>query len=584
MIPSILLSFVLCGAADDAGKGYAGAVPGDLWAFVGCDDVRRTIDDWKKSDVGRFFMDASMEGARAELARQFDQMRSMITLQAGSDPIAIFEMVEGPAALVVFDGAAADPEFFTQSISIPRIGFLLGAGERAQEMSDRFAELLAKEIEEGRGVRETRDVDGVSVTVVSEKKSPEQGAGGELAYAVVGSTFVVTVQPQREGDRDEIDRLVKGLAGSLEGTLADDEDYQASLAARNPDGGGFRAYVDIGTIYREALEAGANGSFIPEKAVEVARKLGIDKLGRFALRAQVDATATDYGGELRLEGETLIGSILEQTFPAGEHRFVNLFAKDVVQAVALHLDIAAGLEAFVTALDDIDPEAATQVRTSIDQATTATFDLRRDLLAPLGDEIAFASARVKNDMEAFPGTEDDPQNYVALIEVDDGRTIETTIDTLVNEQGLDAARERREFDGKIIWSVPTPIGLRLSYSIQPDFVVLSPSAELIEDVLRRSGQHELPTLASDESFAETLAALGKGPHSVVVVGDAASDLATTSSLLTNLVGTLAGPGAASSIDKIDAAQASKFTSGRMVTVGRLGTEGLSGRGLHRSQK
>lgn len=564
--------------------GYETAVPADAWAFFGCDDVKKTKADFEASGFGRMIFDPSMEAARQEFQNALQGFRASMTETAGADPLEILEWVDGAAGLVVFDCASADPTFFVAGNSVPRFGLLLGGGERAPTIEARVRELIDPEIKAGRGSIETRDVDGVAVTVVREVKQADdldQDANGEIAYCIVDGTFVMTLQPEMEGDADEIDDLIRGLKGSLEETLAETTTYTESLAASGSEGSGLRAFVDVGRIVRQAM-ASASDSASPEDAASIAmaRALGVEQFGALGGRLIQDASGWDASLQVRIDGDTALGSILERLFPAGALHSLGRITASAARAGAGHLDIAAGLDAILAFLDEANPEAASEARMGLAMASTPDFDLRRDLLDPLGDEIGYVYSSVSDDLEAFPGTEDDPKNFALLIELDGADVFEPMLERLIEEQGLAAVREKSDFEGRMVSTVPTPFGLKVHFSILADMLVLSGSEELLKDVLRRVGQHELPTLATDASFASNLEEAGAGPWTSVSATDVAEDLASNLSMLSEAL-SAAGMNAGT-IPSIDRDAAAKFVNGRALSVVQVGSDGFLLRSLYRA--
>lgn len=564
--------------------GYETATPANAWAFFGCDDVKKTRADFEASGFGRMIFDPSMEAARQEVQKALEGFRANMTETAGADPLEILEWVDGAAGLVVFDCASADPTFFVTGASMPRVGLMLGGGERAPTIEARVRELLDPEIKAGRGSMETRDVEGVSVTVVREIKQADdlgQDPNGEIAFCVVDGTFVLTLQPEMEGDPEEIDDLIRGLKGSLEATLAESSTYTESLAATGPDGSGVRAFVDVGRIVRQALASLADSASPDDGAsITIARALGVEQFGALGARMVQDASGWDGSLQVRLEGDTALGSILARMFPAGALHTLGRITPAAARAGSGHLDLAAGLDAILAFLDEANPEAASEARMGLAMASTPDFDLRRDLLDPLGDEIGFVYSSVSDDLEALPGTEDDPKNFALLIELDGADVFEPMLERLIEEQGMAAVREKSDFEGRMVSTVPTPFGVKVHFSFLADMLVLSGSEELLKDVLRRVGQHELPTLATDASFASNLEEAGPGPWTSVSATDVADDLASNISMLSEALGA-AGLNSGT-IPSIDRDAAAKFVSGRALSVVQLGSDGVLLRTLYRA--
>lgn len=555
--------------------GLESAVPADAWAFFGCDDVEKTRADFEAGSLGRLLRDPSMDSMRAALLSGIDRFRATATEQAGADPIEILEWIEGGAAVVVFDCATPDPNFFSGFSPIPRIGFLLEGGANANAIASRVRELIRPEIEAGRGVVGARQFGDVEVTVVTEAPSPEEAIAqpsAQLSYCVVGGTFLLTIQPDVEGDREEIDSLIAGVKGELEAPLAKAQDYRSSLAASAPDDSGLRAWFDAGRVVRQALDAmSAEADEIDPSSTAIARSLGVDRLGAFAARWRTDASGSQGAFELPLVPGTPLGRILNKFFPAGTFVTTSKLPAEGSLCGAFHLDLASGIEAVLAFLDEAQPEAAEQARMTLEFMSTPEFDPRRDVLAPLGDEIGFVYARIDDELAALPGTEDDPSSVALLVELDDSETLAKTIEGFVAGQGLAAVAETGEVEGRKWTSIPTPLGLKVWYSVLPDLLVIAASEELMVDVLRRVGEHQLSSLATDESFVRALAAEGEGPWTLVSASDAASGLV---SQFETLVGAFEAAGLEPGMTSLDADTARKFTSGRALSISRVGDEGF----------
>jgi hypothetical protein len=564
----------LCGPwafAVTEGGGFERAVPAGVWAFVGCDDVTATLSELKASALGRLWFDAAMDGARGEVANMISGMRSEIAGKSAADPIELLDWVTGAAALVVFDHAAADPDFYAQGASVPRIGFLLGCGENAPKFVTRLNELLAPEVTAGRAALSTRQFAGTEVTVLREVKADDPNViatpAGELAYAIAGDTVVLTIQPVLDGDKDEIDALLAGLAGDGKGSLASAPDYSASMAAQGPAGTGVRGYLDLGTIVRGFLASPAANNPNDPSSLQIATALGIDKLGRVSGRFVTGSAGTSGSLEMRIEGQTALGGILEKFFPTGELRSLARFTPDVTRAIAARVDLEAGIAALLAFLDEAAPDAAAQARFGMMMVSSESFDLQNDLLGPLGDEIGFAMGPVEDEMEALPGTEDDPASGVLFIDLADATKISAVLERFVEEQGLAAVRERSEFEGNVVTSVPTPLGLRAHYAILSDALVISPSLELLRENLRRAGEHELPTLATAPSFTAARGAIGDGMFTSLAGSLAAADVISQLEFAFDAFGLIGGV-------PVEADDAGKYAPGMGVTGVRVGAAGI----------
>lgn len=561
--------------------GFESAVPADAWAFIGCDDVKRTRADFEAGSLGRVLRDPSMDSLRSALLTGIDQFREVSRQGAGADPIEILEWVEGKAAIVVFDCATPDPNFFTFFSPMPRLGLMLEGGANTEKIAARVRQLIQPEVDAGRGAVESRQVGDVAVTVVRAVANPDDFGppAGELAFCTVDGSFLLTFQPTLDGDREEIDSLITGIRGELESSLAKSQDYQSSLAASAQDASGLRVWFDAGRVVRQALAATAAEATegAPDPSA-LARALGVDRVGAFAARWRADAAGSHGGFELPLAPGTPLGNILTRLFPAGAFHTTKMLPGDGSTSGAFHLDLASGMEAVLAFLDEAQPDAAQEARMTLDFMSTPEFDPRRDVIAPLGDEIGFVYARIQDELAALPGTEDDPSSVAVLIELDDSETIGKTIENFVTEQGLAAVAEVGETAGRKWKSIPTPLGLKVWYSVLPDLLVISASEELMNAVLSRVGEHQLPTLATDEGFVAALTAEGEGPWTLVSASDAASGLVSQfETMVAAFQAAGLEPGAAS----LDIETARQFTRGRALSVSRVGDDGIFLRISHR---
>jgi hypothetical protein len=84
-----------------------------------------------------------------------------------------------------------------------------------------------------------------------------------------------------------------------------------------------------------------------------------------------------------------------------------------------------------------------------------------------------------------------------------------------------ALRKRSEFEGFEVFSIASMATVH--YAIVSDFMVISPSQTLLQDVLRRKSNQELPQLATDAAFKRQLDGMTR-PHSLVVWSKTSADL------------------------------------------------------------
>jgi hypothetical protein len=134
-----------------------------------------------------------------------------------------------------------------------------------------------------------------------------------------------------------------------------------------------------------------------------------------------------------------------------------------------------------------------------------------------------------------------------------------------------------------VWSIPTPIGVKISYAILPDLLVASASLELLHDALRRTGQHDLKTIANDAVVQGALSEIGDGPFVALTVSDAPFGAHNSIESLREVGPFLFGRENAPPIPEVDIELVRKYVKGRHVMASRLDRQGLYIRIVQRAE-
>ncbi|MBI4879473.1 MAG: hypothetical protein HY812_07410 [Planctomycetes bacterium] len=524
--------------------GYESAVPGDVLAFAGVDDVGELKQSFQETPWGRFLQDPALESLRSCFQRKIDELAAKAEAKSGANPFLLAEMLSGPAAFVVVD--AFDPQLtdaaaerFPMSLAL-----LLGVGERGEEFLDLVNRLAAEGVATGNAVRQSEQVGDVEVAVLLPAGEETGDFPVAMRYGLCGSTFVVTFEAGEYAERSCFAALLDGLAGDLEAPLAENEEFTASVAALQ--GSGYHLFVDAGRIINRALDLMLEGdeeTGSAEKKEAAFTALGLRDFGRIAAFTRMGAEGTFGDMELTWRGDGHIWKVLHALCGSGEMNTAALVPQDVASYQGFHVNVTAALDAFMELMDEVSPEEAQQVRAMMDASFQQEgWNVRTDLLANLAGEIGVFTASV-DEAEALAGTEDDPQSFAFLVRLVDGARVETVIDGLLKEQGMLAVRKREEFEGRAVYELPMPLGGgNLHYTILQDLLVGAMSAELVRDVLRRCGADDLPVLRDNEDFGASLPLLGGADVTLAYYNDTGRSAQKVLSMLKALAedGTIQG--------------------------------------------
>lgn len=529
-----------------ATQDFESLAPAGTWLFVGCDDWRSLVAAAQQSEFARLLDDPGLADFASAVAERFDAQMKLGERDDREKFAEIGELLTGPACLFSLDPVSADPSFQGSFTEAAPLAFIVSGGERNSELFSKFEEELAETESDGSSTvtRETREVDGVSVVVFHD----DDGAGEVriTSLAEVGGRVVVVsaLQPGAKVAADHLDGLLRAMSVDdgvgVEGraSLATNPNFTESIAARTDSG--LRIYLDATPIMRQfkanaeeevenaeapsesdgTQRARARRSTESKQQLVTMQALGLDRLARFALCGSLD------GDGLRVEMEAVSGgeipffAALGRVLPTAPFELPANCPAGAMNVFLAHLDLSEALLAFSDLAASIDPQAKVALDEALAQMAAAGFDLRKELFEPIGDEFAVIRATV-SDEQAMPGTEDDPSSAALVIELDDAAAIEALVDRFVDSQGLIAVRRKEEFEGRVLYTLPTPFGLEATYCFAGRRLVASLSSELARDVLRRIGEHDLPTLANDEHYQRGLSAVGADSQSMAFVADAA---------------------------------------------------------------
>jgi len=492
-----------------ARAGFEDVLPEDCLIFVGVDDLEQLEADFGKTAWGRLLADPELTSFKDWARNFYAEAGSAAEAEAGANPFELLDMISGSAACFLLD--LADPDIPASGGGEPTLAFglMVGVGDRGEDVLALIDTLLTRPIESGEAIRTYEQESGVEIAVIREVEEDERGRQ-EVRYAVADGTFVALMESEELVAQGRFARLLEGLAGEGQAALSQTAGFAESPAGATD--GGLSMFVDLERLIGRLLELARSQGEVNEEAEAVIEALSPTDLRRLSanLTLSEEGTLVDFAIDWNGQGHIL--RFLQALFGRGPFQTAGLMPGELLSANLFHIDLLAALDAGLAAAREIAPEEADGIAATIEMTfQQEDFNVKDALLANLAGEVGFFTARIQDDLDALPGTEEDPQNFAVLIRLRNGSQVETALDGLLRSQGLHATRKREEFQGHTFYSMPMPfVGGKIRYAVLEDLLAISLSAELIQDVLRRHGDSNLPTLASKEEFHDSLAALGGG--------------------------------------------------------------------------
>ena len=500
--------------------GLEEVLPEECLIFVGVNDLEQFKTGFEKTAWGRFLSDPEMTSMRELFQQKVTELGAEAEEEAGANPFDLVEMTSGSAAMFLLDlGLPADPA----GAPTMSMGVMVGVGERGDDFLTLVDELFEKSVTEGLTVRESEEEGDITVTVMRDAEEQE-GSGHEIRYAVTNQTFVLLIESEELLEKGYFGGLLDGLTGETENPLEAAEGYANSLAAGVGDG--LQFFADLRRLVAQGIAASKASGEMDEQMETIADALAFGDLGYFSASLQLgeEGTAMDFG--LDWAGQGYLLEVLQSLLVTGSLETSRLMPNKPLSANMFFIDLLAGLDAGFAAAREIAPEQAKMAQDQMEMGFQQDgFHVRTDLLANLAGEIGFFTARIEDELDAMPGTEEDPQSFCSLISLKDGSKVESVIESILRTTGMHAARKREEFQGHALYSLPIPVlGSKARYTILDNMLVFSPSAELIQDVLRRKAQSDLPTLADNESFSAIFESVPDGQVTAAGYNDAAASV------------------------------------------------------------
>ncbi|MSR47044.1 MAG: hypothetical protein EXS13_08260 [Planctomycetes bacterium] len=497
---------VLVGAPQDAPvasvprtPGYEHFAPADSLLFLGIDSLDELLADWGASAYGRMMGDDAAQPVRDAFAGLLEALAATSSEDLGVDAIEMAKKIDGRVGVALGGDVMGDGD---------------GHGVLALESSQHSAELHAlvlaavqKLVERGEAVLKNETIGAHEVVQVAPIGREDQGT---FLLANAGTAVAVGATAGSAASSDHFTRFLQGLGGEPGEVLGQQAAFAQSIAAWP---GGVKFFIDSGrSIRAQQSPPLADGSESPDTRLQ--RELGLDQLGALTARFALNAEEGRFDA-LQAWAPVGLPRVLMAMFPGGPHALFQLLPGDAAMALSFELDLAKGLDAAdalsqETGFGPLFGEPVAQGSTPT--ADADAFDPRRDLLDHLDGRFALTIVPVPEEEALMPVTMmGGPSINVAFVlGVKNAAGLGASLDKLLRSQGMHAARRKTEFEGYVVYTLPIP-PVAISYAIVDDFLVVSASPTLLQDVLRRKSNLELPSLGRSESFKANYSSLMAAP-------------------------------------------------------------------------
>ncbi|MBL7185086.1 MAG: DUF3352 domain-containing protein [Phycisphaerae bacterium] len=234
-------------------------VPPGTVLLVNVEDFGRLKTMFEKTSLFKLYKDPAMKAfvedfktKWQEKVRESDNELAGIVKDAATLP-------RGRAAIAV----VLDEK--TEDTKEPPVVLITEWGENTGRIKEMVEQIVTKGVEEKDARRQTEDYRGIGITSVTGKSS------GALSYCFIDDCLIVSA------NLETLKFVIAQAKGASSPTLADDDDYNATLRAVGPSGEGrIDIYVNIKQIIKTATAQDEAG-----KIKQIITNLGLDNVTSF---------------------------------------------------------------------------------------------------------------------------------------------------------------------------------------------------------------------------------------------------------------------------------------------------------------
>ncbi|MGQ0551615.1 MAG: hypothetical protein ACT4PU_00170 [Planctomycetota bacterium] len=506
----------------DRPGGFANVLPADTLAFFGLDDTRVFAREFAASCMGKLWVDAAMAPLRAECDVEINRLREELMGRLGVDVLQLPGLLDGAVALAVLEAPTpdADPDDDDSTFVACLLADFGMNWEQSEAILAQLTERLREESAED-VVLSTEVVDAVDVTSLLWPEDSSPGRPDlELRYGF-HEGLLIAVFSVGDPASDPFERVLSGLDESGSASLAQTVGWRNS-SAEAPDAS-LRVWADVGEFARRVVEAivaesdsnwdEAETDEAQPQVEDILSSLGLNDMGVLSAYTAMDERGSLAEMHFEWRGAGWIPRLLQLLFSTGELKTPSWVPADCRAFSAWRMEPAQLYDQVLRMLFEfklVDPgEYAVGVGAMEEELG---FSPREDLLETLSGEFAVLTADV-SATEAIPDfgmglAAGGPINFALLIGLQDGQTLARLVDDFIRSKGLHNGRKSAEFQGHTMHNLVIFPPFSVNYAILDDVAVLSLSATMVQDVLRRRSTPDLPSLAADPEFLASRQRLG----------------------------------------------------------------------------
>ena len=414
-------------------------VPPGTVLLVNVEDFSRLQSMFEKTSLFKLYKDPAMKAFVddfksnwQEKIKESDNELAAIVKDAATLP-------QGRAAIaLVLDEKTMDT-------NDPPVVLITEWGEKTGQIKEMVDKIVAKGVEEKGARRQTEDYRGVNITSITGKSS------GALSYGFIDDCLIVSANPET------LKFVIAQAKGASSPTLADDDDYNATLRAVDASGGGkIDIYVNIKQIVKAAAARDEAG-----KIKTMIANLGLDNVTSFGFSIDVGGGpggTTSGKALLKIDGvKKGVCKLLEVESAALR---VPPFVPSSASAVSfVNLNMKQAFDELVKILTGFSPQIAMMVNMPLGPPSAQgepPLQLKTGIIDHLGSQIIVAQSLDKSSGDTSPAAGQSlaqPDSLVALAIRDRSAMEKTLLFIHSNLMAPGKPDARRELLGHTIYLI-----------------------------------------------------------------------------------------------------------------------------------
>ncbi|GEM_PF-4830192 len=419
---------------------FAELLPEDSLAIVRVSNFAKLRDAVAETQMGRLIADPAMKPFIDSVLEAVEEIGVEFQKEAGLSFRELIALPHGEVALAVLAPSGEDDGDEGQ----PSILLLFNVGPNVKKTRDLLDRMTAKLVDEEDYEKEVEEVQGTDVTTLT----PGDDAGDsaqDVVWCVRDSVVIVA------SDGDAVADVLGRWDGGADETLAKRATYQRVLERAGEDAQ-IQFYIDlpsIASLISAELPFGAIDQ--NPQAEQVLKLLGLDSFRAIGGSVAFGQGAFDTVIKLMVHYETPPRGLTRAIhFPETALEPEAWVPDDVVSYSTVNFSFGELFGVIDEIVEQFQPGGVSAVLQAVLAAQGVDFDMKRELITPLGKRITFVSDYAK-------AADLDSQRLLFAMALNDGDVIAATLSKLLAFAGPLVGK--REFKGHTIHEVTVPAQL-----------------------------------------------------------------------------------------------------------------------------